>query len=360
VNRSTYIKGRIEKALRRDGIGTDEYTPDDIYDLMQVAQDQIFSRIGIEHEYEVMTIEEVSEYPLRANISNLNNLNTGANATNPDTTLEANATTGWSVTGGSLSATTNRRTNSPGNYALKYTFGSYLDSPVKLSSLSAEANHYQYVELWVRGSKAGSISFYMTEDDTQRCEPIIFDVTEDWAKVYGYMYITGDANDLQFFTTMDTAGDWVEIDDLSLYSSSPDLAAKKMVGAVITVITPDDWEYGLEFVEHKTWNETINTDYGITQPIKATIFQNNLLLYPTPDTSNEIIKLWVYLEGSQTIINSTTPPELKDSWDIAIEDFVMWRITGMQKYQDSFEYALNTVGQTEHDHGLPNDRELVW
>jgi hypothetical protein len=360
MNRSTQIKGRIQKAIRREGITVDEYSPDDIYDLMQVAQDQIFSNIGIEHEYEVMTIEDVGTYPLRANISNLNNLNVGTNATNPDTTLEANTTTGWSVTGGVLASNINRRTNSPGNYALKYTFGSYLDSPVKLSSISAESNHYQYIELYVRGSKASSISFYMSESDVQRCEPIIFSVTEDWVKVYGYMYITGDADELQFFTTLDTAGDWIEIDDLSLYSSSPDLAAKKMVGAVITSITPDTWDYELEFVDHLLWNEITKSTYDTTQPIRATIFQNNLILFPLPDTSNEIIKLWVYLEGSQTILNADTPPELRDSWDIAIEDFVMWRITGKQSYFESFDYALNTVGQTEHSHGLPRDREVDW
>ena len=360
MGRSTYIKGRIAKGIKREDINVDEYSPDDIYDLMQMAQDQIFSRIGIEHEYQIMTIEDVSEYPLRANISNLNDLNTQANAANPDTTLEANATTGWSVTGGTLASNANRRTNSPGNYALRYTFGSYLDSPVKLSSISAEANHYQYIELYVRASTACSISFYMSESDVQRCEPIIFDVTTSWVKVYGYMYITGDANELQFFTTLTTAADWIEIDDLSLYSSSPDLAAKKMVGAVITSVTPSDWGYELEFVNHSEWNEIIKSDYDTTQPIRATIFQNNLMLFPIPDTSNEIIKLWVYLEGSQTIIDSVTPPELRDSWDMAIEDFVMWRITGKQSYLDSFEHALNVTGQTEHDHGLPHDREMVW
>jgi hypothetical protein len=203
ANRSQLIKGRIQRKLQIEGAKPDDFAPDDLYDLMQIAQDQIFSRIGIEYELSVTTISTINEYALL-------------------------------------------------------------------------------------------------------------------------------------------------------------VGTKKMIGPVITVVTPDTWEYELELIEYKNWNETIKTDYGITQPIKATIFENNLILYPTPDTSGEIIKFWVYLEGSQTEISSSVAPELKSSWDSAIEDYVMWRITGKESYLKSFEFALDTIGQTEHDHGLPHDREVDW
>lgn len=361
ANRSNYIAGSIERQLQMLGLPVDKIVGDDIYFQMQQAQDAIFARVGIEKEYSIMLMEGITEYPLRANISVLNNIHTQANAANPDTSLEAEATTGWSSGEGTVTATENRRTNSEGNYALKHTIVTPYGGNLLLSNLSPTPSYYQYVEFWVRANKECSMVVYLSKDAEEKCTPLILNADEDWQKVYGWMYIQGEADTLEIGPQLYTADDWLEIDDLYLLSSSPTIAAKKVVGPVIEVITPEDWDYDLDLVPHKNWNKAINTTYTtITHPVKATVFQNNLLVYPAPETSNDELKLWVYMNGSETSISMSNPPELSDSWDPAIEFFVLWKLTNKKEFYESFMGEINVHGPNEHDHGMTEERDCNW
>ena len=342
ANRSQILLGKIGRKLRTvHGFSNDDITPDDIYDEMQSGVDAVFSELKVlEREFSIMLQEDVEHYPLKTGWSFNTDLNSQANATNPDETVEANVVTGWSVTGGTVEATANRRTNSKGYYALKYTKGSYLDGNVILTPITPIAATFVYLEFWARADAASSISFWLSDSNHEQktANVLSFDLTTSWAKYYGYLYLEADATNLEFFTTLADAG-WVEIDDLSLLSQSPNFSARKAVGKIRGFIKPTTYNYAITVVSNEEY--LLLPDLSISdvgQPLYASVFDDEIYFYPVPTEDNvgDEIKIWAYMHGSESKVSDSNPPETPDIFDDAIELYTLWKFTGEEKLFQHF------------------------
>lgn len=380
-NRSARIHGRISRKLRISGFPLDEIDSADIYDEMQMAQDAVFQEVKVlERSFNVMLQNGIENYPLRTTFAYNTNLHTAANAANSDPDVEANATTGWSASGGSLSSVASPRTDSPGSYSIKHTLATEGDL-IKLTSLSPGSNRYQYVEFWVRAIEDCTLTLYMAENDAEKCTPLTFEVTDDWAKVYGYIDLEGEGDSFQMYTDLDTAGDWIEFDDFNLYTQTVSAAARKVIGKIKQIIQPEAWSAELRLVSNEEYNnfkreyiQSTNTQVArssigtgtatsAAQPEVCTVFEDELWLYPLPTDANENdeLTLWCFLMGSESVVSSTIEPETPDGFDKAIEHYAFEEYVGRSGLTPTWRelVRMNKQKVTNKGHILQKQRRLV-
>lgn len=120
-------------------------------------------------------------------------------------------------------------------------------------------------------------------------------------------------------------------------------SGKEVVNNIKAIITPDDWEYELEFKTKEEWNEIIKDEYDSTQPTKAVIIENELNLYPVPDSDYDGDKLYLIcnLKSSISSISESTEPELPSIFDKEIEWLTLYYLTGDESYYNRYLESVN-------------------
>lgn len=352
MSRSQKLHGRIRRILTQNNVSSTEIIDDEIYDALAQAQKQIFGRVGFERKYSLILQKDQSDYPLQSGW-NLNALiNSEANALNPNADVEANASTGWAATAGTLVSQAGYRAGSTGIYDFKYTVGTYDNDQLVLSGISPKHDSYHYLSIYLKASVACDVVLYLANDQEEASNLLQFSVTTSWTKFDGYFYLTGEANELRCYSTLADNGDWLEMDDMILVSSSPDFISKNVFKTIKQFILPSTWVYKLDFVSENDWNEIVNSGDTTPQPIKAVLFGNVLTLFPTPLVSGEIIELWTIMKLPETDIYSNVDPELDEEWDDALESYALYKFIGDSTYITLFENQLKEMRKNKVNKGF--------
>lgn len=135
---------------------------------------------------------------------------------------------------------------------------------------------------------------------------------------------------------------------------------RRVIGAVIGTITPESWDYKLEYIFPNEWDKVLHNSFLSGQPSRFTIIDNTLHLRPIP-TENEQISLIVYQLASAEVLSPTDDPELNQMWDKAMEYFVLFQYTDDPKYMELFEKEIRDKSSLEHyDYTGEIVRETTW
>jgi hypothetical protein len=110
-------------------------------------------------------------------------------------------------------------------------------------------------------------------------------------------------------------------------------------------ITPTAWRYKFEYVPNTEWNSIIENTHYPPQPIRATLFDNKLEIFPAPLVI-ATLTVWTVLKAPETDIALTVKPELDMEWDGAMEDYALYRLLGDVKYFQAFEEKVKTLQRT--------------
>jgi hypothetical protein len=135
---------------------------------------------------------------------------------------------------------------------------------------------------------------------------------------------------------------------------------RNVIGKIKTFITPSTWRYDIEYVPYQEWNYVINSGRfdQASNPIKATIFNNNLLVYPLPQAKEKLI-LYTLIIGSMNDIDQYTDPDLRPMWDKAIEYGVLHNLLSDVSYFKLFEEQIETLSKEEFNKGRMLQQPMV-
>jgi len=154
---------------------------------------------------------------------------------------------------------------------------------------------------------------------------------------------------------------------------------KSNISSIKEIITPKSWSYDFEIVKNDSWNNIINdatfrevvfgqTIYAVNvvnQPVRGTILNNILKVFPVPDANfaGDVLTLYCYLSDSDTEISKTTDPELPSQFDKAIEFFAVAQfLTGSNaaEYLQLFELQMRDKLPLLHRKQHNLQRERNW
>lgn len=121
---------------------------------------------------------------------------------------------------------------------------------------------------------------------------------------------------------------------------------RELIDHVKAIITPTDWDYPIKIVPNKQWDEIIKTEVSASdsnQPIRGTLINNVLNLFPVPDSdfAGDILTLIANFKVPATTISFTIDPELSDVFDKDLEWLTLFSITGEFAWLELFNASIN-------------------
>lgn len=136
---------------------------------------------------------------------------------------------------------------------------------------------------------------------------------------------------------------------------------REVFGSIIKIVRPDDWRYEIDFVSPMQWDDVVNSGEfdNYTNPVRATIFDNKLKLYPAP-TAAATLTIFANLMLPTTNISESVDPSIPDYWDRVIEDYAFWRILGDAAYFQSFEKGVEDLANVKDYRGFAIQKPAVW
>ncbi len=142
---------------------------------------------------------------------------------------------------------------------------------------------------------------------------------------------------------------------------------RKNIATVKIVKLPSGWLYNFEVVSNKEFIEKVNANptSTIKQPVIGTVIDNQLKIYPVPDSSlnNVEMEFFVYLSSSTQKVNRTIEPELTNNWNKALECYATAQFLSgkdRQQWLDDFEKELRRLRPLQHRKHFNLNRPSAW
>lgn len=321
--RTDNIYSAIIRELRKDNL-IDVHSPYDIYREMNAAQCEIFALTQPQKEKTIVLNQGQSIYPLRSGWNSGLNIFSGANAASIEN--EAEATTGITVTGGTLAADDDPYPTGNGDYSVKYTFGSYRDGNIVIP-FSPGSSQYLYFEFYAKADRNCDIAVFCSLADVPETDIISFTLTANtWTKCSGYFFVNNSADAFRLYTSFTVAGSALWLDDFTFLNVTADLASRKCITEIKSITCPAAWGYQLRYVTPETFNKMEMVDPSSKYPVIFSIFDDVLKVWGKPAKGNEIIKLQCELIYPETDINETTEIELAPLYDAEILNYSLSKL----------------------------------
>lgn len=138
--------------------------------------------------------------------------------------------------------------------------------------------------------------------------------------------------------------------DITLIDGQSDynlvINSKKIVGEIKSIVRgTNSVLYPITIIGNSEWDETINNTISSSQPLYATIFDNKIKLYPTPNSDVAGLKLTIIckMNGTNTEVVSNVSAidlEIPSLFDLAIEYFTIAHLLDQLPQQQAKYFQL--------------------